>query len=79
MFSNCGAKEDFESPLDGREIKTVNPKANQPWIFIGRTDTEAEVPIFWLPDSKSQLNRKDPNAGKDWRLKKGMAEDEMVR
>ena len=54
----------LESPLDCKEIKLVNPKGNQPWIFIGRTD--AEVPIFWLPDVKIQLIEKDPDAGKGW-------------
>jgi len=56
-----------------------NPKANKPWIFIGRTDIEAEDPIFWLPDVKSQLIGKDPDAGKDWRQEeKELTEDEMV-
>ena len=59
-------------------IKPVNPKGNQSWIFIGRTDTEAETPILWPPDEKSQLTGKDPNAGKDWRQEKGTTEDEMV-
>ena len=69
-----------ESPLDDKEIKPVNPKRNQSWIFIGRTDTEAEVPIFWPPDVKSQLVGKDPDAEKDWRQKeKVSAQDEMVR
>ena len=78
MLSNCGAGADFESPLDCKEIQQVNPKGNQSWIFIGRTDAEAEAPILGPPDAKSQLNGKDPNAGKDWRLKeKGVAEDEM--
>ena len=54
----------FESPLESKEIKSVNLKGNQPWIFIGRTDTEAETPIFWPPDTKSQLIGKDPVAGK---------------
>ena len=68
----------LESPLDSKEIKPVNSKGNQPWIFIGRTD--AETPIYWPPDAKSQLIGKDPDAGKDWRQKeKGAAEDEMVR
>ena len=67
-----------DSPSDSKEIKPVNPKRNQPWIFIGRTD--AEAPIIWPPDLKSQLIGKDPDAGKDWRQKeKGAAEDEMVR
>ena len=66
------------SPFDSKEIKSVNPKGNQPWIFIARTDTE--VPILWLPDAKSWLIGKDPETGKDLRQKeKGMAEDEMVR
>ena len=72
-------RKTLESPLDSK-IKQVNPKGNQPWIFIGRTDAEAEAPIPWPPDAKSQLAAKDPNAGKDWRQKeKGATEDEMVR
>ena len=68
----------LESPLDGKEIKPVNPNENQPWIFIGRTD--AEAPVLWPPDAKSQLIEKDPDAGKDWKQKeKEVAEDEMVR
>ena len=55
----------LESPLDSKEIKPVNPEENQPWIFIGKTD--AEAPILWPPDVKSQFIRKDPDAGKDWR------------
>ena len=67
----------LESPLDCKEIKPVNPKGNQPWIFIGRTD--AEAPILWPPDAKSWLIGKDPDAGKDWRQEeKGVTEDEMV-
>ena len=69
----------LESPLDCKKIKPVNPKGNQPWIFIGRIDAEAEAPILWPPDAKSQFTGKDPDAGKDWRQEeKGMAEDEMV-
>ena len=69
----------LESPLDCKEIKSVNPKRNQPWIFIGRTDAEAEAPIHWPPDVKSWLVGKDPDAGKDWRQEeKGMTEDRMV-
>ena len=69
----------LESPLDCKEIKPVNPKGNQPWIFIERTDAEGEAPVLCLPDSKSQLTGKDPDAGKDWRLEeKGLTEDEMV-
>ena len=68
-----------ESPLDCKEIKLVNPKGNQSWIFIGRTDAEAEAPILWPPDSKSQLIATDPDAGKDCRQeKKEMTEDKMV-
>ena len=70
----------LESPLDTKKIQPVHPKGNQPWIFIGRTDAEAEAPILWPPDVKSQLIGKDPHAGKDWMQKdKGTAEDEMVR
>ena len=57
----------LESLLDSKEIKPVNPKRNQPWILIGRTDSEAEAPILWPPDAKSQLIRKDTDAGKDRR------------
>ena len=57
----------LESPLDWKEIQPVHPKWNQSWIFIGRTDVEAETPILWPPDSKNQLIWKDPDAGKDWR------------
>ena len=69
----------LESPLNCKEIKPVNPKGNQPWIFIGRTDAEAEAPILWPPNEKTWLIEKDPDAGKDWRQEKGVAEDEMVR
>ena len=69
----------LESPLDCKEIKQVNPKGNQSWIFIGRTDAEVEAPILWPPDAKSQLIRKDPDAGKDWRQEdKRATEDAMV-
>ena len=69
----------LESPLDCKEIKPVNSKRNQSWIFIGRIDVEAEAPIPWPSDSKSRLTAKDPDAGKDWRQKEnGAAEDEMV-
>ena len=70
-------KKTLESPLDCKEIKPVNPKRNQPWIFIGRTDAEAEAPILWLPKVKSRPIRKDPDAGKDWRQEeKSAIEDE---
>ena len=66
-----------ESPLDSKKIKLVNPKGNQPWIFIGRTD--AEAPIVWPPDAKSWLIGKDPDSGRDWKPKeKGVAKDELV-
>ena len=66
----------LESLLDCKEIKPVNPKRNQPWIFIGRTDAETEAPILWPSDVKSRLNGKDPDAGKDWKQEdKGMTED----
>ena len=68
----------LESPLDSKEIKPVNLKGNQPWILIGRTDAEAEAPIFWLHDVNSQLIGEDPDAGKDWRQKKRVTEDHMV-
>ena len=68
-----------ENPLDWKEIKPVNPKGNQSWIFTGSTDTEAETPILWPPDTKNWLIGKDSDAGKDWRREeKGMTEDEMV-
>ena len=69
----------LENPLDSKEIKPVNPKGNRPWIFIGRTDAEAEAPVLWLHDAKSQLTGKGPDAGKDWRQEeRGTTEDEMV-
>ena len=68
----------LESPLDCEEIKPVHPKGNQSWIFIGRTDAEAETPILWPPDVKNWLLGKDSDAGKDWRQEKGTTEDEMV-
>ena len=68
-----------ESPLDSNEIKSVNPKGNQLWIFTGRTDAEVETPIFWPPDLKIWIIEKDPDAGKDGGLEeKGVTEDEMV-
>ena len=69
----------LESPLDCKEIQPVHPKGNQSWIFIGRTDVEAEAPILRLPDVKNWLTRRDPDAGEDWRQeKKGMTEGKMV-
>ena len=67
------------SPLDSKEPKPVHPKGNQSWIFIQRTDVEAETPKLWPPDGKNWLIGKDPDAGKDWRQEeKGMTEDEMI-
>ena len=63
MLLNCGVGEDLESPLNCKEIKPVNPKGNQPWLFIGKTDAEAETPILWPPDAKSWLIGKAPDAG----------------
>ena len=69
----------LESPLDSKEIKPVNPKGNQSWLFFGRTDVEAEAPVLWPPDAKNWLTGKDPDGGKDWRQEeKGTTEDEMV-
>ena len=69
----------LESPLDSREIQPVHPKGHQSWIFIGRTDAEAETPILWPPDAKNWLTGKDPDAGKDWgQEEKGTTEDEMA-
>ena len=69
----------LESPLDCKEVQLVHPKGNQSWIFIGRTDAEAETPILWPPDVKNWLIWKDPDARQDWRQEeKGMTEDEMV-
>ena len=79
MLLNVVLEKTLESPLDCKEIQPVHPKGNQSWIFIGMTDAEAETPILWPLDAKSQLIGKDPGAGKDWRQEeKGMTEDEMV-
>ena len=75
MLSNCTLvlEKTLEGPLDCKEIKPVNPKGDQPWLFIGRAGAEAEAPIFWL------LIGKDPDAGKDWKQEeKGETEDKMV-
>ena len=78
-FWAVGLKKTLESPMDCKEIKPVNPEGNQSWIFIGRTDDEAEVPKLWPPDAKNRLITRDPDAGKDWKQEeKGMTEDEMV-
>ena len=79
MLSNVVLVKTLEYPLDCKKIKPVNPKGNQPWMFIGKTFAEAEAPIVWLPNAKSQLIGKDPDAGKDWRQEeKGMTEDEIT-
>ena len=72
------SEKTLESPLDCKEIKPVNSKGDQSWIFIGQTDVEAETPILWPPDVKNWHIRKDPDAGKDWRQEKGMTENKMV-
>ena len=79
-FWTVVVKKTLESPLDCKEIQLVHPKGNQSWVFIGRTDTEAETRIFWAtPDVKNWLTGKDPGAGKDWRWEeKRMTEDEMA-
>ena len=80
MFWTVVLEKTIESPLDCKEIQPVHPKGDQSWMFIGRTDVEAETPIFWPPDTKSWFIWKDPDAGKDWgQEEKGMTEDEMVR
>ena len=77
-FWSVVLEKTLESPLDCKEIKPVNPKGNQSWIFIGKSDAEAEAPIFWPLDVKNWLIEKDPNAGKDSRQEeKGMREDEI--
>ena len=78
-FWTVALEKTLESPLDCKEIKPINPKGYQSWIFIGRTDAEAETPVLWPPDAKNWLTGKDPVAGKDWRQEeKGMTDDEMV-
>ena len=76
---HCGVGETLESPLDCKEIQPVHPKRDQSWVFIGRTDVEAETPVLWLPDANSWLIWKDPDAGEDWgQEERGTTEDEMV-
>ena len=77
-FQIVALEKTLESHLDCKEIKPVNPKGYQSWIYIGRIDVEAETPILWAPDVKNWLIGKDPDAGKDWSQEKGMIEDEMV-
>ena len=72
-------EKSLESPLDCKEIQPVHPKGDQSWGFTGRTDAEAETPIFWPPHAKSRLIGKDPDAERDWgQEEKGMTEDEMA-
>ena len=77
-FQTVVLEKTLKSPLDSEEVKPVNSKGNQSWIFIGRTDVEAEAPILWSPDAKNWLIGKDCDAGKDWKQHKGTTEDEMV-
>ena len=78
-FQAVVLEKTLESFLDNKEIKSVNPKENQPWIFIVRTHAEAEALLLWPPDVKSQLIWKDPDAGRDWgQEEKGVTEDEIV-
>ena len=77
-FWSMVLEKTLESPLDCKEIQLVHPKGDPSWAFIGGTDVEAETPILWSPDVESWLIWKDPDAGKDWGLKKGTTEDEMV-
>ena len=75
-FQTVVLEKTLKSPLDSKEIKPIDPKGNQPWIFIGRIP--AEAPMLWPPDTKSQHIRKDPDVGKDWRQEKGAIDGEMV-
>ena len=77
-FWTVALEKTLESPLDCKEIQPVHPKGSQPWIFIRRTDAEAEAPLLWPPDAKSRLIWQDPDAGKDWRQEEKTTEDEMV-
>ena len=83
-YGDCGTpavvlEKTLESPLDWKEIQPVHSKRDQSWVFIGRTDVEAETPILWPPDAESWLIEKDPDAGRDWgQEEKGTTEDEMV-
>ena len=77
-FSGDVLEKTLKSPLDSKEIQPVHSKGNQSWIFIGRTDAEAETPVLWLPGVMNWLIWKDPNAGIDWRQEKGTTEDETV-
>ena len=79
ILLNCGVGEDFESPLDCKEIQPVHSKGDQSWVFFGRTDAKAETPILWPPHTKSWLIGKDSDAGRDWgQDEKRTTEDEMA-
>ena len=79
MLLNCGVGEDFESPLDCKEIQPVHSKGDRSWVFFGRNDAKAETPILWPPHAKSWLIGKDYDAGRDWgQEEKGTTEDEMA-
>ena len=79
MLLNCVLEKTLDSPLDCKEIKPVHPKGDQSWVFIQRTDAEAETPILWPPHAKSWLIGKDPDSGRDWgQEEKGMTEDELA-
>ena len=79
MLLNCGVGEDSWESFGVQEVQPVHPKADQSWVFFGRTDVEAETPILWPPDVKSWLIGKDPDAGKDWgQEKEGTTENKMV-
>ena len=79
MLLNYGVGEDSWESLDCKKIQPVHPKGHQSWVFIGRTDAEAETPIFWSPDAKNWLFGKDPDAGKDWRQEeKETTEEEII-
>ena len=78
-FQTVVLEKTLQSPSDSKEIKPVNSKGNQAWVFIGRIDAEAEAPTLWPSDAKSQLIKNDPDAGEDWQQQKWVGEDEMVR
>ena len=78
MLWTAVLEKTLESPLDCKEIQPVHPKGDQPWVFIGKTDAEAETPKVWPPHVNSWLIEKDPDAGRDWRQEKGTTEDEMA-
>ena len=77
-FQTVVREKTLENPLDRKDIKPVSPKGNQPWVFIGRTDAQAEAPIFWPSDVKSWIIGKDPDAVEDWRQEKRVTEDKMI-